>query len=933
MLTLEFSHLDGAIIDDTYEIKEHIASGGMGDVFKAYDRVLHRTVAIKLMRSFCATDPDLVKRFMREAEITSSLTHRNIVQVFDAGEHEQIPYFVMEYVDHPTLAAIIEVTPEGLPLGDIVKITQGLCEGLGFAHQKGLIHRDLKPMNVFVTPKLRAILADFGLVRVLDQSGLTQTGAVVGTPSYMPPEVVEGGKADNRSDIYQVGLILYEMLSGKELFPKGYLRFTDGDKFHNYYQSPSHQRPDIPSWVDRVLIKCLHIDPELRYQSVAHLASDLAPDADTDALGETITRPLPPASSQALPPLEIDSIFSRQRVPIVATAAALVLLVVLAIYWLTCPRLAIVKSSAQGGLAAVRLVIETNLPSQATLICRQQGDKTVTVDSSNIQRRHELIARDLTYRNSCTVEALVTLPEGGNTLSTGRIELPLLSTKNLGQVRVKKAESAIELDLTCDGSLTISAQLGKNEKRTTLGRKNEKLIIAKTSNVNILKISAGLSDWDQKTLLSLPLKHKSHNGDLSHALSLATWSAVVKDELFNRPIRDEVLLHLKRAGGKRLCLTWLPTNSIKSLEKSVRKLRAGKITVDLLLFLTRSEKRTAVFDEVISSLAQSCKGGVVNYYISTGIDLIGWDEQPTDYVKFLLHCRRLIKAKDPVAKILPGTFMMKKDTPIYAALRKEPRAFSDGASFFHPIVTNDFKWSLPARYTSITKPYSYAKLPPTKWAIFLGMPQDNPPVYETGLGIFFTVPRAFANRGDPALMAKEGSSVETMSQSERVSLTNFFVPPALSKTTLCKHLLANSLQGLTMGMDSICWAIEASVAYGFYEKSETSLGSLARIRAIGQLSSILSGAQRVDRRRTIGGLAIEKGQAEIYRIEYESGDSFILWPRTDKNCLIKRVDDNRSLVLQKLPPTEDGSSVIEVELRGSKAREYKLTAPTYLRIL
>ena len=259
-----------------YEILSPIGAGGMGEVYKATDTRLDRTVAIKVLPEHVASDPDLKQRFEREAKTISSLNHPHICTLYDIGEHEGTYFLVMEYLEGETLAARIARGP--LPLADAVQHMLVLLGALQVLHGLGLVHRDLKPANVFLTPHALKLL-DFGLARPVtrttDETGmdLTQGAAMLGTPRYMAPEAVRGEPTDSRADLFAVGAMLYEMLSGRPPF--------DGPSAVEIAHAVLHQKPPVLSGsaaivaADRVIHQALAKRAEDRYQDAAAMSRDL----------------------------------------------------------------------------------------------------------------------------------------------------------------------------------------------------------------------------------------------------------------------------------------------------------------------------------------------------------------------------------------------------------------------------------------------------------------------------------------------------------------------------------------------------------------------------------------------------------------------------------------------------------------------------------
>jgi len=261
-----------------YKITGKLGEGGMGEVYKAEDTRLGRSVALKLLPAQMSQDPLALERFKREAQTASSLDHPNICMVYDVGEHEGQPFLVMQYLEGLTLKELLKKAP--FKLNRILEIGSQIARGLMKAHDSKIIHRDIKPANIIITPDGLAKILDFGLAKLSsDQSTRirekTSPGKTMGTTLYMSPEQVRGEEVDNRSDLFSLGVILYEMATGK--LP--YSGTTSGTVFeeilNNAPVEPSRLNPEIPPALERMILKCLEKDPDLRYQSARDLLTDM----------------------------------------------------------------------------------------------------------------------------------------------------------------------------------------------------------------------------------------------------------------------------------------------------------------------------------------------------------------------------------------------------------------------------------------------------------------------------------------------------------------------------------------------------------------------------------------------------------------------------------------------------------------------------------
>jgi serine/threonine protein kinase len=254
-----------------FEIKEQVGQGGMATVYKAFDTTLQRTVAVKTLLPSLAADPELVQRFHREAVTAANLKHPNIVVIHEVGTYEDQNYIIMEFLEGLTVREEIQQLG-ALPLPRICRILSQLASALNYAHSHGLIHRDIKPGNVILSDGDHATLTDFGLVKASGGVQLTQAGTTVGTLEYMSPEQVTGDEIDYRSDIYSLGVLVYEMLVGRVPY-KGNTPFEVLQGL--VYEPPTPLReikPDMPLPVELVVLKVLAKRPEERYQSAVELS-------------------------------------------------------------------------------------------------------------------------------------------------------------------------------------------------------------------------------------------------------------------------------------------------------------------------------------------------------------------------------------------------------------------------------------------------------------------------------------------------------------------------------------------------------------------------------------------------------------------------------------------------------------------------------------
>jgi len=264
----------GSTFAGRYQIIEELGKGGMGKVYKAQDTDLKEKVAIKLLRPEIARDKKTIERFRNELKFARKIRHKNVCQMYDLNKEKGLHYITMEYVDGKDLKSMIRMMGQ-LSSGKTIFIAKQVCEGLVEAHRLGVIHRDLKPQNIMVDENGNARIMDFGIARSLKTKGITAAGVMIGTPEYMSPEQVEGKEVDQRSDIYSLGVILYEMVTGRVPF-EGDTPFTIGVKHKSEEpKDPKELNTQLPEDLNLVILRCLEKDKEKRYQSAGEVRAEL----------------------------------------------------------------------------------------------------------------------------------------------------------------------------------------------------------------------------------------------------------------------------------------------------------------------------------------------------------------------------------------------------------------------------------------------------------------------------------------------------------------------------------------------------------------------------------------------------------------------------------------------------------------------------------
>ncbi len=281
-----------------FRIEQLLGEGGMGKVYKAVDKELGRTVALKILQPELTKDPNVILRFKQELLLASKISHRNILRIHDLSEFDGVKFITMAFIEGRDLNQILKEEPR-FSIERSMKIGRQLCDALDAAHAEGVVHRDFKPHNVLVGKNDHVYVSDFGLATSLETAkmGMTRTGAFVGTPRYMSPEQVEGKTVDSRSDLYSLGLVLYEMVAGEVPFSGDstwqvmYQRVKDAPK------DVKVANPDVPDNIARIIMHCLEREPAERYQSAKEIITDIDAHRAPEMSTTSMYRPAAPSSS------------------------------------------------------------------------------------------------------------------------------------------------------------------------------------------------------------------------------------------------------------------------------------------------------------------------------------------------------------------------------------------------------------------------------------------------------------------------------------------------------------------------------------------------------------------------------------------------------------------------------------------------------------
>ncbi|TET67100.1 MAG: serine/threonine protein kinase, partial [Candidatus Aminicenantes bacterium] len=264
----------GSTFAGRYQIIEELGKGGMGKVYKVFDKEVNAKIALKLIKPEIAADKKTIERFRNELKTARDISHKNICRMYDLNKEEGSYYITMEYVEGQDLKSLVRQTGQ-LAMPTTISIAKQVCEGLSEAHKLGTVHRDLKPSNIMIDREGNARIMDFGIARSLKAKGITGAGVMIGTPEYMSPEQVEAKDVEQRSDIYSLGIILYEMTTGRLPFQADTPFAVGVMQKSETPENPKEFNPQITDDLSHVILKCLEKEKEKRYQSAGEIRSEL----------------------------------------------------------------------------------------------------------------------------------------------------------------------------------------------------------------------------------------------------------------------------------------------------------------------------------------------------------------------------------------------------------------------------------------------------------------------------------------------------------------------------------------------------------------------------------------------------------------------------------------------------------------------------------
>jgi serine/threonine protein kinase/tetratricopeptide (TPR) repeat protein len=373
----------GSTFANRYQIIEELGKGGMGRVYKVLDKETGEKIALKLIKPEIAADKKTVERFRNELSTARKIRHKNICGMFDLGKDKGSYFITMEYISGQDLKALIRQTGE-LTVGKAISIAKQICAGLAEAHKLGVVHRDLKSSNIMIDRDGNIRIMDFGIARSLETKGLTGDGVIIGTPEYMSPEQVEAKEVDQRSDIYSLGIILYEMVTGRVPFEAD-TPFAVGVKQKSERpKAPKEANPQIPDELNRVILKCLEKHKEDRYQSAGEVRSELKKIEEGIPTTERTAPQKKPLTSR-----EITVKFSLKKVFIPALVAA-GLIIVAVILWQLLSHKGAVPPAASGKPSVAVMYFKNNTGEEGYNIWKVALSDSIITDLSQSKYVHVL---------------------------------------------------------------------------------------------------------------------------------------------------------------------------------------------------------------------------------------------------------------------------------------------------------------------------------------------------------------------------------------------------------------------------------------------------------------------------------------------------------------------------------------------------------------
>ncbi len=503
--------LPDQVVADRYRLIERIGSGGMADVWRAHDTELGRDVALKVLHENFARDKEFVERFRREASSAAGLQHPNVVSVFDRGEYEDTYFIAMELVDGSSLRDLIN---RGLEPSEAVEVARQVLAAASFAHSKGIVHRDLKPMNVLIDREGRIRVTDFGIARA-GASEITRTGSVMGTPQYISPEQAQGMDVTAAADIYSVGIILFEMLTGRVPFEGDNTVAIAMKQVAEEPPAPSSINPNVSPALDAVVLRALAKDPAQRYASAQEMIAALdSAEADPEKGGHTRRFAAMVAADQE------ES--GRRRWPWIALLIALLLAGGALAYFLTRPDMVEVPD-VTGEQEAV-----------ATNQLRDAGFEVDTQQRESDVPEGEVIETDPSGGDEAEEGSTVTLFVS---LGPGTIAVPDVVDQPVAKARAKLREAGFSSSVQKQASSSVKAGLVISANPSPGAQ------VAAGTNVTLI-VSTGVATEVVPDVVGIPRSQAS--AELRQAGFVVSARAVESDEP-----KDQVLSQSPSAGTEK----------------------------------------------------------------------------------------------------------------------------------------------------------------------------------------------------------------------------------------------------------------------------------------------------------------------------------------------------------------------------------------------
>ena len=424
------------VLAGRYTLERIVGEGGMARVWRARDSRLDRPVAVKIMSERITNDPEFRARFMQEARAAASFSHANIVDVLDYGEEDGVPYIVMELVEGDDLRALLE-RERKLPADEVARIGAGIARGLAAAHRRGLIHRDIKPANILLDSEGTPKLTDFGIVRALGTATQTKAGTTFGSVHYLSPEQVQGGAVDARSDLYSLGVVLYEAATGERPF--------DGDapaaiavrRLSETPRPPHAVEPTLPPWLSAVIERAMSREPERRYRTATELEQDLQSHRATAQApfisDATVGMPVPVTSPRAIQRARPARPRRRSILPFLLAVAVALAFIGLGLFFLL---------GARGTIAIPNVIGHERDTAAAELRAAGFANPTILGPDPNPMERGKIYRQDPQPGTRLPPDATVTIY-----WSDGPGSVPVPSLRNRTLAEAKSVLEAVGLKL------------------------------------------------------------------------------------------------------------------------------------------------------------------------------------------------------------------------------------------------------------------------------------------------------------------------------------------------------------------------------------------------------------------------------------------------------------------------------------------------------